>query len=245
MNQLKATSKDLSLAGTLRSESTQAIFKSILPSDKQADKTLSKWFNILIAETKADPKLMACTPDSLVGCLFSAAQLGLEPGKNIGHFYMIPRAKTCTMLVGYKGMLELARRSGEIESIEAHEVFEGDEFDYSWGITPVLRHKPKITKRDSKEKPILVYALAMLKTGRAQFDVMSIAEIEDIGKKSPSYNFGPWQTHPSEMRKKTVLKRLCKLLPMSIEAQTAIGLDDLEEVGKQDNSYVMATLEEK
>lgn len=235
--------KDVSLVSTLRAETTKQIFKSILPSDKQADKTMSKWFNILVSETKADPKLMACTPDSLVGCLVSAAQLGLEPGKNIGHFYMIPRAKTCTMLVGYKGMLELARRSGQIDSIEVHEVFEGDEFDYSWGITPVLKHKPKIGVRDTKEKPILVYALAMLKNGRAQFDVMSIAEIEDIARKSPSYNFGPWQTHASEMRKKTVLKRLCKLLPMSIEAQTAIGLDDLEEVGKQDNSYMMTTIE--
>jgi recombination protein RecT len=136
--------------------------------------------------------------------------------------------KEVQLIPGYRGLLDLARRSGEILSVDARVVREGDTFDYAFGLDPVLRHRPA----DNPERPIThVYAVIRLKGGGAQFDVLTHKEVEAVRAQSRASKDGPWVSHWPEMAKKTVLKRALKLAPMSVEAHTAVALDELAEAG--------------
>lgn len=169
------------------------------------------------------------------------AQLGLEPGGALGHAYLLPfenRKKGITevqFIVGYRGMLDLARRSGQIISIEARAVYAADRFHVALGLNPDLTHEPDWEAAD--RGPLrFVYAVAKLKDGGTQFEVMSRAEIERVRSQSKAGQNGPWVTHFDEMAKKTVIRRLFKYLPVSIELATAVGLDEQSEAGQpQDN----------
>jgi recombination protein RecT len=115
--------------------------------------------------------------------------------------------------------MDLAHRSGELKNIEAHVVYENDEFEFEYGLEAKLRHKPAMT---AKGDPTWVYAVYHLKNGGYAFEVMSFEDCMEHGKKySKTFRNGPWQTAPEEMAKKTVLKRLLKYAPMKTEFITA------------------------
>lgn len=180
------------------------------------------------------PGLLDCTPRSLLGAVIQAAQLGLEPGL-IGMAYLIPfknnRNNTTEVqfLPGYKGLLMLARRSGEISTIQAHCVYAEDAFAYRYGLDPKLEHVP--TEKDDAGSLTHVYAIARLKDGGSQFEVMKKREVDaHRDRYSRAAKVGPWMTEYEEMAKKTVLRRLCKLLPASVELQTAVALDERAEL---------------
>src|SRR5262249_27161008 len=157
--------------------------------------------------------------ESLLGAIMQSAQLGLEPDGLLGHAYLVPYGKTCQLLVGYKGMLQLTRRSGQISTIQAHVVHAEDTFEFWFGLDPKLKHVPS-----DKENPgalIAVYAVAKMKDASIQFDVMRKREVDAIRARSRASNEGPWVTDYEEMAKKTVLRRLCKMLPCSIELEQA------------------------
>ena len=85
------------------------------------------WLYIVMTELRKTPKLLECDAASLMGSIGQVAQLGLEVGGLLGHAYLIPYGRECQLVIGYKGLMELARRSGQIKSIEARAVFEGDD----------------------------------------------------------------------------------------------------------------------
>lgn len=176
------------------------------------------------------PKLADCTPQSLLGALMTCTQLGLEPDPVSGRAYLIPYGKECTLIVGYRGMRELALRDPAIKSIEAHAVFSGDEFDYELGTTPFLKHKPAMSDRDDKSM-MAVYAIAFLTDGGFQFEVMSRAQVDAIRSRSKASGSGPWVTDYVEMSRKTVVRRLCKHLPSNSELQHAVTIDEQGETG--------------
>lgn len=166
------------------------------------------------------PKLAQCTPASFIGALLTAAQLGLEPNTPLGQAYLIPydnsRAGTteCQFQIGYKGMIDLANRSGEIKVIDAHIVYENDDFECEFGLDPKLRHKPAFGERG---KPMWVYAMYKTTNDGFAFEVMSVEECLAHGKKYSkafSKSSSPWQTAPEEMMKKTVLKKVLKYAPV-------------------------------
>ncbi len=168
------------------------------------------------------PALAQCTQESFLGALMTCAQLGLEPGP-LGHAYLVPFKNEVTFIVGYRGMVELARRSGQIQTIYAKVVRDGDDFDYWYGLRPDLKHKPS----DDITRPIThVYGVFHLKDGGSQFDVMTIAEVEAVRARSRAGKDGPWVTDFAEMAKKTVLRRLLKIAPMSVEYQQAAAADE-------------------
>ena len=175
------------------------------------------------------PALLQCTPESFIGSILQAATLGLEPDNGLGHAYLIPYKTECTLILGYRGLVDLARRSGQVSTVEAHVVKPGDDFKYAFGLNPILQHHPKGTAVDIK--PTHVYAVVRLRDGGTQFDVMTKAEVDAIRRRSRAGTSGPWETDYDEMAKKTVLRRLCKILPMSIEAQRMANLDDMAEHG--------------
>lgn len=209
-----------------------------LPRHVKADRLA----RVVLTSVQKVPDLLDCTRESLLGCIMTAAQLGLEPDGTLGHAYLIPfndrRAgvKICTLIIGYKGLLKLARQSGEISSISAHVVRAGDKFSFRFGLQEKLQHTPQAPPADAEAtwKPgpvIAVYAVAVLKDGTRQFDVMYRYEVEAIRARSKSGNNGPWVTDWDEMAKKTVLRRLSKLLPASVELQTAVALDERADAG--------------
>ena len=180
------------------------------------------------------PGLLDCTPRSLLGAVIQCAQLGLEPGI-IGMAYLIPfrnnRQNTVEVqfIPGYRGLLALARRSGEISTIQAHCVQAEDHFKYRYGIDPQLDHVP--AEKADRGAMTHVYAVARLKDGGVQYEVMTKAEVDaHRDRYSKAAKSGPWQTEYPEMAKKTVLRRLCKLLPASVELQTAVALDERAEL---------------
>jgi recombination protein RecT len=164
------------------------------------------------------PKLAQCTPQSFVGAMLTAAQLGLEPNTPLGQAYLIPYGNQCQFQIGYKGLIDLAHRSGELKNIEAHIVYENDDFDFEYGLEADLKHKPAMSERGN---PVWVYAIYRLKSGGYGFEVMSWDECLAHGKKySKTFKNGPWRTNPEEMAKKTMLKKVLKYAPMKSDFVT-------------------------
>lgn len=225
------------IAGLMSDPKIKQQMALALPKHMTADRLA----RIALTEIRRVPTLAKCDQTSFLGAIMQCAQLGLEPGGALGHAYLLPfenRKKGITevqFIVGYRGMIDLARRSGQILSIEARAVYEADKFHVSLGLNPDLIHEPNW---DAKERGPLrfVYAVAKLKDGGTQFEVMSRQDIERVRSQSKAGQAGPWVSHYEEMSKKTVIRRLFKYLPVSIELATAVTLDEQAEIGMpQDN----------
>lgn len=189
------------------------------------------------------PALAKCDVASLVGAIGQCAQMGLEPNTVLGHAYLVPFnvkrkdadgnerwVNSVQVIIGYKGLIDLARRSGQIVSIAAHEVCENDEFELVYGLDEKLNHTPAMGERGAI---IGFYAIAKLKDGGHAFEFMSRYQVDEIMRASQSKGkYGPWHDHYTEMGRKTVIRRLAKYLPLSIEFQTAAALDSMAEGGK-------------
>lgn len=189
----------------------------------------ARMVKIAVMAASKNPAILECTRESVLMSIMTAAELGLEPGGALGEGYLVPYSvkgtKTCQFIPGYRGLISLARRSGQIVSIEAHVVREGDVFDFSLGLAPVLVHKPNM---DVAEPGPLkaVYGVAKLVGGGVQYEVMLKSEVDAVRKRSRSGDFGPWSTDYSEMARKTVIRRLFKYLPVSVEMARAMELSD-------------------
>lgn len=194
--------------------------------------TAERMIRVCNTAVQKTPQLLDCDPRSLIGAIVQASQLGLEPDGTLGHAYLIPFNNRklgkveCQFIPGYKGLIELARRSSQISTIYAQCVFAGDEYDFQFGLDPKLEHRPT---HDDPGELIAVYAVARLRDGGAQFEWLWKRQIDAIRKQSRASNTGPWVTHYDEMAKKTALRRLCKLLPTSPELTRAVSLDEMAE----------------
>jgi len=187
---------------------------------------------LAILASNRNPKLAECDMGSVFLALMQCAELGLEPSGTLGGAYLVPYGKQCQMIVGYRGLIDLARRSGVLEQIEAHVVYSRDTFECEFGLTPKLRHVPEWS--GDRGERVLVYMVARLKGGGVHVDVMGINEVDAIRKRSRSSNNGPWVTDYDEMAKKTVVRRGLKMVPMSSELQEALERDaEVESGGTQ------------
>lgn len=185
------------------------------------------------------PSLLDCTQESFAGAVLQCAALGLEPGV-LGQAFLIPfrnrRRNTveCQLIPGYKGLLMLVRRSGQIQSIDPVVVYAKDKFTVRKGTAPQIVHDPHRPKTDDDDHgpAVAYYAVAALKGGGYQFDYLWKADVQRHRERySQASEDGPWVTNFDEMGLKTVLRRLCKFLPVSVETQTAISLDEAHEAG--------------
>ncbi|MFZ4539973.1 recombinase RecT [Propionivibrio sp.] len=196
------------------------------------------------------PALAKCDVASLVGAIGQCAQMGLEPNTVLGHAYLVPFntkrkdgngnerwVNSVQVIIGYKGLIDLARRSGQIVSIAAHEVCVNDKFELVYGLDEKLNHTPALGERGDL---IGFYSVAKLKDGGHCFEFMSLYQVKEIMKATQSKGaYGPWKEHFTEMGRKTVIRRLAKYLPLSIEFQTAAALDGMAEVGKDQHTDAM------
>lgn len=233
--------KDTSLKGLIKAMEPE--IKKALPSMI----TPERFTRMVFTALSSTPKLQQCTPQSFLGAMMQAAQLGLEPNTPVGQAYLIPYGNVCQFQLGYKGLLDLAYRSGEIKDIQAHEVHENDEFEYELGLDPKLKHIPAMSNRG----PVtMYYAVWHTKTGGYGFEVMSKEDVLEFAKrKSKSFKNGPWQTDFDEMAKKTVLKKALKYAPIATEFVKSIATDEtvkssiLPDMADQPNEMEYADIE--
>lgn len=180
---------------------------------------------IVVTELRRTPKLYECSPASLLGAMMLSAQLGLEPGP-LGHVYLVPFKREVTFIIGYKGLIDLAYRSGQLKSIRAKTVREGDSFEYRDGTRAFLDHS--VHEPPAEREPVAYWALAELKTGGKPFVVLYPDEIEATRKRSPAgrADSGPWVTDYDAMARKTAIRRLAPVLPVSPALATALERDE-------------------
>jgi len=230
-NSLTAQNKET----TVVEKKNKTIFDIIQAGAKQFATALPKHINtdrfvrIAITTIRQNPKLAQCSQESLLGALMVSAQLGLEPG-TLGQCYLIPYGRECQFQIGYKGMIELLRRSGQLKDIYAYSVYENDDFEITYGLDRNLIHKPNLA---NKGNFLGCYCVAILKDGAKAFEYMTKEEIEAHAKKfSKTFGNGPWKTDFEAMSHKTVVKKMLKWLPLSVEF--------LENIEKDDKSFKVA-----
>ena len=199
--------------------------------------TPERFTRIALTAYSRNEKLQECTAESFLGSMMQAAQLGVEPNTPLGQAYLIPYRNRGVMEVqfqlGYRGMIDLAYRSGEVQNIQAHEVYENDTFEYELGLNPKLRHVPALKDRG---EVILYYAVFKLTNGGVGFEVMSKEDVEAFAKKkSKTYGTGPWQSDFDAMAKKTLVKRLLKFAPLKSDFVRAVTADETIKSGISEN----------
>jgi recombination protein RecT len=175
------------------------------------------------ALTNPDPKNMLpkCSAQSILGAFIRSVQLNLEPNTVLGECYLIPRQIKgqweANFELGYKGLIKLAYRSGEVKLIQAHEVYENDLFDADYGESKLL-HKPYL--KGDRGNIVAYWARYILKDGTSDFSVWSVQQAEshrDQYSKSAGSNYSPWSTAFHQMAKKSVIKDALRYAPLSVE----------------------------
>lgn len=233
----KEISKDKTIQGLLANYKNQIALA--LPKHMNADRMA----RIALTVIRKNKKLEECNPISLFGAIIQASQVGLEIGI---HAHLVPFYNNKTkqyevqMIPDYRGLMHLARNSGDISSISANVVYDADKFDYQFGTGSFLHHKPA---RGDKGEVMGAYAIAKYKDGDNQFDYMTVEEIAKIRDRSKAKDSGPWITDYDAMAMKTVVRRLCKYLPVSIELQTAVRLDETHDIGESQGNMAILDAE--
>jgi recombination protein RecT len=227
---------------TLDSKEMKAKILEAIPATIARYLTPERVVKITLMAMNRSPDLLQCTVKSILRSVIESVSLGLEPsGGVLGHAYLVPFNNTKTgekeamLIIGYRGMIDLARRSGEIVSVEAHVVHERDFFEIEFGRDPKLVHRPCLT--DDPGQVIAGYAVAEFRGGAKHCEFMTRAQIDAIRNRSRAKNSGPWITDYEEMARKTVVRRAAKYWPLSIELTKALDLEDAAEQGITSSSY--------
>jgi len=204
----------------LASEAFHIKLSSALPKHL----TPERFAGVALNQINTNPALLKCTQESLFKCLLQLGQIGLEPDGRRAH--LVPYKKECTLLIDYKGLVELALRNGDVSRIHADVVYEseitGGDFIYNRG--KIDKHIKSLLP--NRGHVVAVYAEVEFKSGTAKAEVMTREEVEEIRKSSKAGQNGPWVNHWNEMAKKTVFRRLSKWLPLSPEIRESMEKDD-------------------
>lgn len=195
--------------------------------------TIDRFERVVRTAARLNPLLLECSAESFLGAVMHTAQLGLEPGP-LGLVYLVPFKREVTLIVGYRGYVELAYRSGLVKDVQAELVYDGDVFKVTKGTAPRIIHEDE--GAPGIRKITAAYAVAHLKTGGTVSRVIYENEWEDAREASQlgSQGKGPWNDHRAAMIRKTALRRLEPWLPKTpalVEAftvdETSARLDDL------------------
>ncbi|WP_431808227.1 recombinase RecT [Lysinibacillus sphaericus] len=229
-NDLKAQMQSQVQQGLTPEQSLNKLLKRMgpqiqraLPKHMDADRIA----RIALTAVRATPKLLECDQMSFLAALMQSAQLGVEPNTGLGQAYLIPYGKQVQFQLGYKGLIDLAVRSGQYKAIYAHEVYKEDEFSFAYGLHKDLVHVPST---NPEGEPIGYYAVYHLKNGGYDFVYWTRERIDKHAQKfSQAVQKGstsPWKTTYDAMAKKTVLKEVLKYSPKSIELQKVVEADE-------------------
>ncbi|MEI9975071.1 MAG: recombinase RecT [Ignavibacteriota bacterium] len=228
---LNTPAKRRTIAELLQGDEMKKAVAAALPRHLRVD----RFIRVALTATLRNPDLLECTRESLFQCLLDLSSLGLEPDGRRAH--LIPfnnKVKgpdgrehyelQCTLIIDYKGISDLVRRSGDVSYIHADVVYEKDEFSFCYGSGAYLKHIPNMDDRGEKVRAI--YSFVKLRDGSEDFIVMSKGEVEKVRNKSKAPNSPAWSGSWGEMAKKTVFRRHSKWLPLSPESREAVEHDD-------------------
>jgi recombination protein RecT len=207
--------KQLTIREHLSGEAFRNTIASILPKHC----TPERMARVAITALTRTPNLNRCTQQSFFDCMIQLSQWGLEPDGR--HAHLIPYGDKCTLIIDYKGLVQLAMRSGTIKRIHADVVCDADQFEVDCGL--ITKHA--IDYRKPRGEVFAVYAIIETTTG-TKCEVMTRDEVEAVRTRSRSGKSGPWVTDWSEMAKKTVFRRASKWCELSAEIRDAIAADD-------------------
>ena len=245
-------------AGGAIAEKKKTIFDIIEAGKEQFAAALPKHLSserftrIAITCVRQNPKLAECSVPSLLGSLMTVAQLGLEPGV-LGQCYLIPFKNTklgtteCQLQLGYKGMIELLRRTGQLSDIYAYPVYSNDEFTIEYGLERKLTHKPAFNNPQGRGLIVGFYSVAILKDGTRAFEYMTSEEVKAHEEKYRKGKFKNdiWVKNYEEMAMKTVTKKMLKWLPISVEMIENLRKDNgTFEINKETKEVVQAETSE-
>lgn len=208
---------------------------AVMPREMNAQRL----YQMYVSTINREPELANCSVESVLSCFMRATSLGLELSNvnGLGMAYMLPYGnknyrtgqKEATLIIGYKGMIELARRSGQLKSIHAQAVYKGDEFS-AWEdeTGQHFTFKPDRNAPHTPQNLTDVYVNAQLLNGGFVFEHMTREEVDAVMRRSPSANARttPWKTDYAAMALKTVIRRSFKYLPVSVEAKQAAVSDE-------------------
>jgi len=193
-----------------------------LPKDVSAERVIQMTTTLI----SQNPQIAQCSAQSIVGAMMQASMLGFKPVSALGQCYFVPYGGHVQFQIGYKGWIDLARRSGQIKNLYAYCVREGDEFSYKLGLQPELNHTPKVGPDAMMTH---VYAVAHYKDGGYDFIVLTRAEVESLRMRNAMQKAapaGPWKSDYEAMAKAKAIKQLAKFMPLSDEMQQASVSDD-------------------
>ncbi len=211
-----------------------------LPSHmaKQAQSHIARMIRVATTLVRNSESLQKCDPISIIGCVIQGAQLGLEVDGVLGNAYMVPYSNIATFQVGYKGLINLAHRSPRVAWVDAKFVYAGDFFEYEYGTDPFIKHKPKGEWRF--EKITHAYSVIKRSDGSSTFEVWPLERVmahKEKFSKSYKKKDSPWNKSPEAMILKTVLRQGLKYAPANTDLQYAIGMDEIGEVGVNQNLH--------
>lgn len=227
--------KNATVPALLRSSYGLDQIRKALPNHLSVDRIA----RVALSTWNASVDLQKCDPVSVMDAVVQCAQLGLEPNNAIGQAYLIPYGKKCTLIVGYKGLIHLAHRSPDVLMVEGHAVRKNDHFSFEYGSKGYIKHVPQVEDEperlgdDFDRKDIRCFwAGIQLRGGAYKFQVMSARDVWDIEKRYVKIAGGPWKTNYAEMGIKTVLRRLLKQVPLTVELAEAVAVDEASERGE-------------
>lgn len=233
-------------AAKAEKKTMQAYIKAMEPAIKKALPSVitpERFTRMVLSALSSTPKLAECSPQSFLAAMMTAAQLGVEPNTALGQAYLLPYRNhgqmECQFQLGYKGLIDLAYRSGEVSVIQAHTVYENDVFEYELGMDPKLRHVPAKADRGDA---VAYYAMFKTKDGGYGFEVMSVDDVQRHAQRySKSYGSGssPWRSNFDEMAKKTVLKRALKYAPLKSDFVRGVAQDETIKAELSDDMYAV------
>lgn len=227
--QAVAAKKSGTVADYLQSETFKKQFAAALPENFNTE----RFIRAALTEFRMNPVLGECSVPSVLGYFLQAAACGLEPASSLGHCYPVPfnnkktGQKEVQFIIGYRGMLDIVRRSGEVASIDAHVVHEKDEFELEFGLNPKCKFKPYMDGEPGAIKGAYVQVDFKAENSKPLVWYMPKAEIDKHRARSKADKYGdsPWKTDYESMCLKTLVRSAFKWLPVSIEQAQAVSTD--------------------
>jgi len=220
-------------------EGSKSAIASVVPKHLTAERLVK----VALLATSKSPDLLKCSANSILQSVMQAAELGLEVNSPLGQAYLVAFnnkikekdddgrererwVMECQLIIGYRGFIDLAKRSGEIATVEARCVYSNDFFEVVYGTEQRLIHRPALKDPGPL---VCVWAMARIKGSDAViFDVLTLGDVDYARSvsKTGSKGYGPWRDRYDEMARKTAVRRLAKYLPLSPELAAAMDMDD-------------------
>lgn len=225
MTKQTKTADRTSTVGQLLAE-MQPAFARVLPQHLKPE----QFMRVALTSVRKNPRLAACDPVSLMAAVMDAAQCGLLIDGILGQGHLVPFKREAVFVPGYRGLIDLAVRSGVVRNMEPRVFYAGDTFSYQYGTDPRIEHKP--CEPSQRSEMLGTYAVAFLMEGGSQFDVMHMEELLAIRNRSAGWKAkgqdSPWGTDFEAMALKTPIRRVSKYLPRgSDQMRRAITLDEM------------------